>query len=61
MAARRWRPASSAAGQGDTISLAVRVPDESSPQAPWPAEVATVNTERMRLYYKQKLKRDIRE
>lgn len=50
-----------AAGQGNTVSLAVRVPNESSPQAPWPAEIATVNTERMRLYYKQKLKRDVRE
>jgi hypothetical protein len=48
------------AGQGDTVSISAETPDENAPQALWPSRVTTVNYERLRLYTKDKLKRDIR-
>jgi len=48
------------AALGRTVTLEVAIPHYEDPAAPWPATYAAVNAERLRLYYKNKLKRDVK-
>lgn len=45
---------------GRTVTVDAALPHYDAAGAPWPSTVASVNSERVRIYYKDKLKRDIK-